>query len=162
MRLRRAYYDCRYGQLHLHNAIPPGGGFDELTSLICLHDSGETAKIFKPWLEVLGARRSVYALDLPGSGESDPAAEADAVQAAIHAVTDFVVSCRIRQFDLVARGAATHAARQLLASQQAGLRRVVLVGSSETLPNGRNVMGLPDLHSEPTAGLEQVRAFLEA
>jgi hypothetical protein len=30
-RLRRAYHDCRYGQLHLHNAIPAGGGFDELT-----------------------------------------------------------------------------------------------------------------------------------
>ena len=24
-RLRRAYYDCRYGQLHVHNAIPAGG-----------------------------------------------------------------------------------------------------------------------------------------
>ena len=28
-RLRRAYFDSRYGQLHVHQAIPPGGGFDE-------------------------------------------------------------------------------------------------------------------------------------
>lgn len=47
-RLRRAYYDCRYGQLHLHNAIPSGGGFDELTSVLCVHGSQETARAFVP------------------------------------------------------------------------------------------------------------------
>ena len=39
-RLRRAYFECRHGQLHVHNAIPDGGGFDEQTTLICLHGSG--------------------------------------------------------------------------------------------------------------------------
>ncbi len=72
-RLRRAYYDCRYGQLHLHNAIPGGGGFDELTPVICLHGTGETGRVFMPLLAALGEDRSVYALDLPGAGESDPA-----------------------------------------------------------------------------------------
>ena len=38
-RLRRAYFECRYGQLHVHNAIPAGGGFDEQTTLVCLHAS---------------------------------------------------------------------------------------------------------------------------
>src|SRR4051794_21687809 len=41
-RLRRAYFECRYGQLHVHNAIPAGGGFDEKTTLVCLHASSGT------------------------------------------------------------------------------------------------------------------------
>ncbi|MCB1623879.1 MAG: hypothetical protein KDI32_04785, partial [Pseudomonadales bacterium] len=35
----RAYFECRYGQLHVHNTMPPGGGFDEATPLLCLHQS---------------------------------------------------------------------------------------------------------------------------
>src|SRR5690606_30740496 len=89
-RLRRAYYDCRYGQLHLHNAIPPGGGFDELTSVICLHDEGETGGVFLPAMQSLGARRSVYAPDLPGTGGTDPAPGVPPVEAAVNMVCDFL------------------------------------------------------------------------
>ena len=40
-RLRRGYFDSRFGQLHVHYAIPSGGGFDERTTLVCLHpDAG--------------------------------------------------------------------------------------------------------------------------
>ena len=60
-RLRRAYYECRYGQLHLHNAIPSGGGFDELTTVICLHGEGQTGRVFAAALASLGRERSVYA-----------------------------------------------------------------------------------------------------
>ena len=45
-RLRRAYFECRHGQLHVHNAIPDGGGFDELTTLICLHGSAGSGRMF--------------------------------------------------------------------------------------------------------------------
>src|SRR5204862_207555 len=27
-RVRRGYFECRYGQLHVHNSIPPGGGLE--------------------------------------------------------------------------------------------------------------------------------------
>src|SRR6185437_5388989 len=30
-RARRGYFECRYGQLHVHHAMPPGGGFEEGT-----------------------------------------------------------------------------------------------------------------------------------
>jgi pimeloyl-ACP methyl ester carboxylesterase len=128
-RLRRAYYDCRYGQLHLHNAIPGGGGFDELTSVICLHGAGETGRVFMPLLAALGEARSVYALDLPGAGESDPAPGEDAIDAAVHAVTDFVDSMRIRVFDLLVRGATAPAATRLLETRAAAVRRVVVLGA---------------------------------
>ncbi len=128
-RLRRAYYECRYGQLHLHNAIPGGGGFDELTAVICLHGAGETGRVFTPLLAALGEARSVYALDLPGAGESDPAPGETAVDAAVHAVADFVDSMRIRSFDLLVRGTAAQAAQRLLEARGQAVRRVVVLGA---------------------------------
>lgn len=126
-RLRRAYYDCRYGQLHVHNAIPPGGGFDELTSVVCLHGEGESGQVFVPAMQVLGARRSVYALDLPGTGGTDPAPGVEATDAAVHAVSDFLDNMRIRSADLIAQGTSVAAARRLMQLRGDGIRRVVLV-----------------------------------
>jgi pimeloyl-ACP methyl ester carboxylesterase len=128
-RLRRAYYECRYGQLHLHNAIPAGGGFDELTPVICIHAPGETGRAFMPVLPALGAARSVYALDLPGAGESDPAPGETALDAAVHAVGDFVDSMRIRTFDLIVRGSAAPVAQRLLEARGEAVRRVVVLGA---------------------------------
>lgn len=125
-RLRRAYYDCRYGQLHLHNAIPAGGGFDELTAVICVHGAGQTGRVFEPQLRLLGADRSVYAPDLPGCGASDPAPGETAVEAGVHAIGDFVESMRIRAFDLVARAEGCVIARSLAEQRGAAVRRVVL------------------------------------
>jgi pimeloyl-ACP methyl ester carboxylesterase len=135
-RLRRAYYECRYGQLHLHNAIPSGGGFDELTPVICLHGAGQTGRVFTPLLTPLGFERSVYALDLPGAGESDAAPGADPVDAAAHAVLDFVESMRIRSFDLVAREQGCNAALRILAQRGPVVRRAVLLGAAGALKPG--------------------------
>lgn len=128
--MRRAYYDCRYGQLHLHNAIPAGGGFDELTPVICIPGAGQTGRIFLPWLTPLGYQRSVYAPDMPGTGESDAAPGVSAVEAAVHAVIDFVDAMRIRKFDLVAREQGCDVAVKVLAQRTASVRRVVLLGTT--------------------------------
>ena len=69
--VRRAYFECRFGQLHVHNAMPAGGGFDEATPLLCIHRDGVTGRMFAGLMRTIGRDRSVYAPDLPGSGESD-------------------------------------------------------------------------------------------
>lgn len=142
-RLRRAYYDCRYGQLHLHNAIPSGGGFDELTPLICIHGAGQTGRVFTPLLAQLGQERSVYALDLPGAGETDAAPGVDPVEAAAHAVMDFVDSMRIRSFDLVAREQGCNAALRILAQRGPAVRRAVLLGAAGAVKPVPAVTSLP-------------------
>ncbi len=141
-RVRRAYYDCRYGQLHLHNAIPAGGGFDELTTVICIHGAGQTSRVFAPLLLPLGHARSVYALDLPGAGESDPAPGVDFVAAGLHAVLDFVDSMRIRRFDLLAREQGCGVALQVLEQRFDAVRRTVLFGGSGTAKSAAGVTSL--------------------
>src|ERR1700720_4225514 len=71
-RVRRGYFECRYGQLHVHHVMPSGGGFEEGTSLLCLHDLAGSARVFARFLALIGTDRSAFAPDLPGCGESDP------------------------------------------------------------------------------------------
>lgn len=149
-RLRRAYYDCRYGQLHLHNAIPAGGGFDELTPVVCLHGAGETGQVFAPLLAPLGAQRSVYALDLPGTGGSDPAPPGvSGADAAVHAAGDFLDNMRIRQVDLIARGNAADAALLLQQQRASAVRRVLLVDAPAAVRGGPKVVKLGAAEDQP-------------
>ena len=140
-RLRRAYFDCRYGQLHVHQAIPPGGGFDEATPVLCIPGQRGTGRFFGPLLEALCADRSIYAPDLPGCGESDsPGADAGPEQYAL-ALTDLLDSLRQRQVDVLAHAAGVETAIAIEKLRpQALVRRLVLSAA-------------------PPAALESVRAL---
>jgi pimeloyl-ACP methyl ester carboxylesterase len=138
-RLRRAYFDCRYGQLHVHNAIPAGGGFDEQTTLICIHGVGQTGRVFHSLLAELGYDRSIYAPDLPGSGVSDPAHGVDPIEASVQAIEDFLDSMRIRRLDLLAQAEGTLVLRRLAAQRPSQLRRIVLLAE----PTGVRAAALP-------------------
>ncbi len=126
-RSRRAYFDCLYGQLHVHNAAPGGGGFDELTTVICVHGAGESGRVFDPVLQLLGKDRSAFAPDLPGCGESDAAHGVDFTAAGVQAIADFIASMRFRSFDLVARAAGCDIAVCLARQPQSRVRRLVLL-----------------------------------
>jgi pimeloyl-ACP methyl ester carboxylesterase len=121
-RLRRTYFEVRYGQLHVHHAIPPGGGFDESTTLICIHDRDSTARAMLPLLAAFGRSRSVYAPDLPGAGESDapPPGQRESLVAAVAALGDFIADMRLRQVDLLGVGAGAEVRRLALLGQASG------------------------------------------
>ena len=122
-RLRRAYYDCRYGQLHLHNAIPSGGGFDELTSVLCVHGSQETARAFVPVLGALGLNVPFMRRICPDLANLIRQRDNLQVDAGVNALADFLDSMRIRSVDLVARGDGAEIAQRL-----AGLRGARVCG----------------------------------
>lgn len=127
-RLRRAYFESRYGQLHVHNAIPVGGGFDELTTLVCLHGTGTTGRSFLELSRRLGRSRSVYSPDLPGCGESDGPGAPPPVASA-EAVADFLDSMRFRQVDLLGVGTGAAVATELAIARPKVARKVVLLGT---------------------------------
>src|SRR5437764_12784286 len=89
-RVRRGYFECRYGQLHVHNAIPPGGGFEEGTPLLCLHKIPLSGREFERFLALAGRDRSVYAPDLPGFGDSDPPPVRPQIIDSAAAIRDFL------------------------------------------------------------------------
>jgi pimeloyl-ACP methyl ester carboxylesterase len=129
--LRRAYFDCRHGQLHVHQAIPAGGGFDEKVSLLCLPAGTATGAAFGPLLSLLGLDRSIYALDLPGSGMSDPLGVAVDPAAGAGAIVDFLKNMRIRTVDVLVDAASLSVLRELRLLAGPQIRRVVLLGGDD-------------------------------
>lgn len=125
-RLRRAYFDCRYGQLHVHQAIPPGGGFDEATALLCIPGTRGTGAFFQALLGPVGADRSIYAPDLPGCGQSDGAGQPAGAEQYAPALLDLLDSLRQRRVDVLAHGAGAETAIALVKLRPDTLvRRVV-------------------------------------
>lgn len=127
-RVRRGYFESRYGQLHVHNAIPPGGGFDEGTSLLCLHATPRSGSSMLPLLGLMGMDRSVYAPDLPGYGNSDPPPERPGIADYASAVADFCTTMRFRQIDVLGYQTGALVAAEVALSLPSVVRRVVLMG----------------------------------
>ena len=128
-RLRRAYFECRYGQLHVHNAIPAGGGFDEQTTLICLHASSASGRAFMPISRILGNTRSIYSPDTPGCGESDGPAAKLTIAGYAEAIGDFIDSMRFRQVDLLGAHSGAAVAAEIAIARPKVVRRVAMVGA---------------------------------
>ena len=128
-RLRRAYFECRHGQLHVHNAIPAGGGFDEQTTLLCLHGAGTTGRSFLELSRLLGPSRSVYSPDIPGCGESDAPPEALPLGGYAEAICDFTDSMRFRQLDLLGVESGAAVTVELALARPNVVRRLVLIGA---------------------------------
>jgi pimeloyl-ACP methyl ester carboxylesterase len=152
-RLRRAYFESRHGQLHVHNAIPAGGGFGELTTLICLHGAGTTGRVFRELSGRLGRTRSVYSPDLPGCGESDGPGTLSADQLA-QAIADFLDSMRFRQVDLLGAGTGGAVAVELAIARPKLARKVVLLGN--VAPEGWNARARMSQLALPPLDLPEV------
>jgi len=58
LRVRRAYFECRFGQLHVHHVMPPGGGFDEATTVLCIPGAPGSGRAFYGLLLALATARS--------------------------------------------------------------------------------------------------------
>jgi pimeloyl-ACP methyl ester carboxylesterase len=135
VRTRRAYFDFKFGQLHVRTAFPTTGGFDEQVTLFCLHPAQSSSRIFARFLPEIAHVRSVYAPDLPGFGESDPTLTAG-IAGAADAISDLANDLRLRQIDLLGMSYGAGVALELAAARPEIVRRVVLVGvpSAERLP----------------------------
>lgn len=137
--VRRMYVDCRYGQLHLRSAFAGNGGFDELTSLVCLHPFPRSGKVFSGLMTELGRERTMYAPDLPGFGLSDSPPRPPTIADYASAVSDVLGHLRLRQVDLLGRGDGSLVASELAIQFPELVRRIVMIG-----------VPLPDDHERRT------------
>jgi pimeloyl-ACP methyl ester carboxylesterase len=160
-RLRRAYFDSRYGQLHVHYAIPAGGGFDEATTLLCIPGAPGSGRFFVPLLPPLGRDRSVYAPDLPGCGESDGGAEPLSIVATAEALGEFLDSMHVRHVDLLAHEGGVAIATALLQQRGAQVGRIVLSPDTDTVRAEARALRHPSLVIDLRAADERGRGAVE-
>ena len=151
-RVRRGYFECRYGQLHVHNAMPPGGGFEEGTPLLCLHDMAGSAWVFARFLALAGQDRSVYAPDLPGFGESDAPPRRPSIADYAEALGDFLDSVRLRHIDVLGYRGGAVLATELALARPAQVGRVVMVSVPLLTDSERH----GSVRTAPSAGPEGV------
>jgi pimeloyl-ACP methyl ester carboxylesterase len=161
VRTRRAYFDCRFGQLHVRTAFPTTGGFDEQVTLICLHPQQHSSRIFARFLPTIADVRSVYAPDLPGCGESDPSPAASVVDAA-GAIADLANDLRLRQIDLLSLHSGGAIAFELAVARPELVRRMVLVGvpTADRLPQAMQPSLVVRTRLDTAASLAKVKAAL--
>jgi thioesterase domain-containing protein len=161
VRTRRAYFDCRFGQLHVRTAFPTTGGFDEQVTLFCLHADQSSSRAFARFLPEIADVRSVYAPDLPGLGESDPS-PASGVSEAAGAVSDLADDLRLRQIDVLGVHTGALVAVHLAAARAELVRRLVLVGvpAAEPLPTIRHPTLVMRTRLDAPDGLHSLKAAL--
>jgi pimeloyl-ACP methyl ester carboxylesterase len=162
VRTRRAYFDCKFGQLHVRTAFPTTGGFDEQVTLFCLHPIDASSRTFSRFLPELADVRSVYAPDLPGYGESDPSPTRGTAEAAT-AISDLANDLRLRQIDVLGVQYGAGVALELAAARPELVRRLVLVRTpaAERLPvvkQQRLVVDVADYGDNPFDAVPQILA----
>jgi pimeloyl-ACP methyl ester carboxylesterase len=144
-RVRRAYFDCRYGQLHLHYAIPAGGGFDEATALLCIAGAPGSGRFFRPLLRPLARDRCVYAPDLPGCAESDAAPPHATSADLAAALGDLLDTMLLKQVDILAHESGVAIGLALLQQRPTQIGRVVLSPDTESVRNEARTLRHPSL-----------------
>lgn len=135
VRARRAYFDTRFGQLHVRTAFPGTGGFDEHTTLVCIHALQPAAgmassRLFAPLLALIASDRSVYAPDRPGCGESDGSAAGECAAPHAQAMADLAADLRLRKIDLLGFEDGCAVAVELALTHPDLVRRVVFLASA--------------------------------
>ena len=127
VRTRRAYFDCRFGQLHVRTAFPTTGGFDEQVTLFCLHphrcfEAAPSAGSCRTCADVrFGSMRPICR----SHGESDPSPARGIADAAM-AIDDLAKDLRLRQIDLLGVQYGAEVALELAAARPELIRRLVL------------------------------------
>jgi pimeloyl-ACP methyl ester carboxylesterase len=161
VRTRRAYFDFKFGQLHVRTAFPTTGGFDEEVTLICVHPVDASSRTFTRFLIELADVRSVYAPDLPGCGESDPSPTRSVGEAAA-AISDLANDLRLRRIDVLGVEYGAEVALELAAVRQELVRRLVLVGParerSPAVTHQRLTVDLADYGNVPFEAAPQTLA----
>lgn len=164
---RRMYVDCRYGQMHLTTAFPPSGGFDEFTPLIFIHAKDGTGADFKACAAVLGADRSIYAPDLPGSGASDGPVGHMTIAEFANVIADLIDQLRLREVDLIGCGRGALVAFELVALRPREIRRLVIAGSEPAAAVAKPMLQLTEdaevFTRQPLAAtVARIREFLDS
>jgi pimeloyl-ACP methyl ester carboxylesterase/catechol 2,3-dioxygenase-like lactoylglutathione lyase family enzyme len=124
-RVRRAFFDGRFGQLHYRRATP-AQALGMRPPVVLLHQSPLSGRMFSELLPVLGSDRVVLAPDTPGYGESDAPPRVPSLGDYGDALHDFIADLK-EPVDLVGYHTGALIAADIAARYPRSVRRLVLI-----------------------------------
>jgi pimeloyl-ACP methyl ester carboxylesterase len=125
-RIKRAYSDCRFGQLHYRFAFARTA--TDKPPLICFHQSPSSSHIFETFIAAITHDRAVYAVDTPGFGHSDPPPFQPEISDYAGAMLDFIDRLDYPQLDLLGYHTGALIATEVALARPEKIRKMVLVG----------------------------------
>jgi pimeloyl-ACP methyl ester carboxylesterase len=136
--IRRSYIGGASGQTLVRRVKRMGG-----KPVLLLHNVPGGASVLDHYLHAIGATRDVYAIELPGCGESDPLpSERPTADDYARRISEVLDALGLAQVDLVAFGLSTVFARRLLRTAAERVRAVVLDTPTFTTLDQRTEMAL--------------------
>lgn len=122
--VRRQYVDSRFGQSHVHLAVP---ATTTRPALVCLHMSPWAAVSFVPLLREMGQDRTAIAVDTPGYGNSDAPQNQPSVADYAASMGDVIDRLQLGHIDVMGERTGAKVALELARQRPTQVRRVVLV-----------------------------------
>lgn len=126
-KVRRAYHNGRFGQLHYRIARTAAAGGPK--PLLCLHGSPYSGRIYETFLAVMGGDRTAIAADTPGFGDSDPPAAVPAMSDHAAAIGDLLDASGFGEIDLLGWQAGSALAVELALQRPRQVRRIVMISA---------------------------------
>ncbi|MEK9944472.1 MAG: alpha/beta hydrolase [Alphaproteobacteria bacterium] len=124
-RINRRYIDLPSGQVLVRSTGEAQTG----RPLFLIHDGRWSSQMYSPLMTALAKKRPVYALDLPGNGDSDaPAKARPGVADFAHDAAAVAARLGLRSYDLYGRHSGASVATALAARYPARVKKLVLDG----------------------------------
>jgi pimeloyl-ACP methyl ester carboxylesterase len=118
----RSYLEFNHGQLHVRRRGDGAG-----RTILLLHEVPGSSAQLRPLMHELAAERAVIAVDLPGSGDSDPVANPEIANYKL-VLLDLLDALQLQDVDIIAEFTATPLAIELARTAPERVHRLVLDG----------------------------------
>ena len=126
--VRRGFADVEYGQLHYRMAVPKSADNATKRPIVCLHQTPNSSQVFVEFMAEVARDRAVYAVDIPGLGESDLPLSPPEIADYAHAMQGFLDALDLQEVDIVGYHTGASIAAELANAIPARISRMMLVG----------------------------------
>ena len=126
--IRRRFADVAYGQLHYRMATPKDPDSATMRPVVCFHQTPNSSQVFVEFMGELARDRAVYAVDIPGLGESDLPSTPPDIEDYARAMREFLDALKLHQVDIVGYHTGASIAAVLANEAPERVSRMMLVG----------------------------------
>lgn len=124
-KIRRAFIDADYGQMHYRIAGKPS----DKNTLLCLHQSPKSSREFIEVMKLAGNDRLVVAIDSPGHGESDVPEKQVGIEGYARSIWSSIDALNLGKVDLLGHHTGAKVATEMTFQRPEDVGAIVMVSA---------------------------------